>query len=395
MAGPGIEVRCLRRAEVPPRRSLRWVKHFRGVDIVGTRTKCRGRSSRHLFLVSLPHSQHHRSEAPMFSTQFCACVVATTWLACGASPPPPHVQTPDRGSAPLEKRSPEAPATEVAKLFLSDKKVLGKAIFRTPLVHVVVSGTSGVFAVDTGAQVSVIDSAFAARAGIEVVAVDIHGQDPAGNPVHMEVAPTPVVQVGNIGQATSSMAVISLPRALRDIGLDGLIAPQTLARSGTDVVVDFSRMEMRTLASSTPPAPGSVPVTDCRYAATETLSGHSLTIGATVAGHEALFEVDSGAGAAAVVATSELGKILLAGKTEAATTLTAAGEMEERIAEGTAVNLAGRSSSADVSIHPGRQHEQCDFVGRMGIPQLKPCVLRMGTERSSILCTGPANEGSR
>lgn len=293
-----------------------------------------------------------------------------------------------------DARTPSKPST--ATLFFSNVEIVPGRTFPSPLVRGTVHSKETVFIVDTGAQVSVVDTKLAKDAGL-IVTQGGSAQDPSGAAVAMDKTEAPGFVVEGLGAVPDRLtAVIAMPELITKLGIGAILSPQMLAQGGHQVVLDMRSRELRlddpsaaTKVSSSVFDLG--PIQVCRYDE-KGFGAASLIVQAVVDGVPTPVELDTGASTTFVVADSAIGRKLAARTDgEHKQSVSAAGELETSRFASVPGTIGEFDVSGPLMTMPGKRSGACGYEGRIGIDRLRTCTLVIAQNDARATCTKPTD----
>lgn len=272
-------------------------------------------------------------------------------------------------------------ATPAASLYFDAREISPRGAFPSPLVDGTVNGRRTRFVVDTGAQVSVIDAALAADAGL-VIGEGVRGQDPSGQAVKMQQTLEPHLAVDGLGELPDRpSAVATLPPFFAQLGIGAIVSPQSLADAEHSVVLDLPHLKLQRVSAAQPQG-----VDVCGYKE-GSLEAKALVATATIDGTPTLVELDTGASRTFLVADSEVGKRLSSRPdVTRSQAVGAAGPIEVVGLSSVTIGLGGGDTPGPLMVMPGTKDEQCRYEGRLGIDRLKACTIVISTGSASATC---------
>jgi len=298
--------------------------------------------------------------------------------AVEARPPAPESRT-------APKRAREQPPRRATIHF---EELAGKP-FPYPLVRARVRGVQTWLILDTGASHTVLDVWLLEQLGVRLVASDQAGEGHSGEKVATMRALQPRLELEGWGPVPGEdLLAVRLPRLFRNLGLGGVISPQSLAEAGMAVVVDLPASSL-TLVSDEEAArggaDGSLGLAEACEVGGEPV-GVVYLVEAKIQGEPVRLVVDSGAARSDVLSGSRAGRRLRSGATRGDASYTVAGRVEGRRLVGASVSVGRVARALDVAILPGVPTGACPRDGHLGLDVLRDCVLWLAPGHFGARC---------
>lgn len=316
-------------------------------------------------------------------------------LAGTASSAPAPAANP--GPAPLpaaeDAKPASAPALGEAKIRMEG----GDGLMFVPLVDAVLSGQPTSMLVDTGASHHVLSAWFANEASLPVAYAGDKAKDHAGKGAG---------KVGRVEQLKVRIAgweardwpitlVLSLPDALKNAGIGGVLAPHRAARPGFAVVLDLKAGRMREepeQAALSQVRPGKIAFSGVRVCGGKTPGeGSLLAVEAVIEGQPVWLKLDTGATQSSVFSTSKAALALFSKLKGNSFATGAAGKISAKVAPGIALKVGQFERIIDINVEEGKDKGACEGDGYLGLDVLSACVLVLAGEKSAGYCEAPPN----
>ena len=317
--------------------------------------------------------------------------------ACGSpttpsAPAATSVEVSPGGSAP--NPSPASPTEQTVSprrdAVLHFEDIEGRP-FPYPLVRGRVRGVDTRLIVDTGASHTVMDVWLLEQLGVELVGSAQPGEGHAGERVATMTARSPHLEIEGWGHVPGDVLAARLPAVFRDLGLGGVVSPQSLASTGEVVVVDLPAASLRMIARDealslgAPEGLGSV--RPCRVGGDP--PGVVFIVEGLVQGQPARLVVDSGAEHSNVLAESAAGRRLVARAAPGEASYTVSGRVQGQRVDGVTLSVGGVTTRLDLGIMPGAPSGACPRDGHLGLDVLRRCVLMVSPSYFGADCSVP------
>lgn len=281
------------------------------------------------------------------------------------------------------------PGPAAVRLYKSDTAIPEKEDARLPLWLVDVDVAQGqrglaraVAIVDTGAQTTVVDRAWADAHGLVHATAAVVAKDISGASIQTSVAQDVRLQFGPFETRPVDFVVIDMPEILRFLGIAVIWSPHTTVPDNAMLRLDFASGTMQ-LRDETEMVPSALPLCVGRqfgYAAP--------LVDATVGGHAARLELDSGASETSLSAISDAGVQLAQQASGKKTSHGAAGAFSTTTVASQSVQVGAYVHQSEVSLFEGSETaaNDCPGDGVVGLPFLAHCVLDFTTTQFALRC---------
>jgi predicted aspartyl protease len=324
-----------------------------------------------------------------------AAALLALGAGCAGAAAPPRAAPPSAPEAAKNAPKPETPPNDAPKAPARRAKLhfeLGGRPFPLPLVRGTIAGHETWMLVDTGATSHAIATWFAQRHGLPLATIAGSGTDHAGRSVRMFRTEGALVSIeGWGGLGPGARLVFDMPEVIERLGIGMFLSPQMLPEDGRAAVLDLAAGELRlehAESARAALAARGAKLPDARVCVeTGAITGLSFVVPASVSGHAAQLLVDTGAEHTDVLEVSNAGKALAGRSEEKKEKLFgASGGIKSRIVTGARLSIGDFSSSADVSLIPGKAEASCARDGVVGMDVLRGCTLVFETERVHGAC---------
>lgn len=285
----------------------------------------------------------------------------------------------------------ERPKHTSVALFKSEVPIPEKDNKTLPLWLIALSVRQGarsvgpvVAVVDTGAQVTVIDRAWAANSGLRVSDATMVATDITGRKLTTSAAADVRLGVGGYQAQPTDIVIIDFPEMLTRLGVFAIWSPQVAIAPDALYRFDFAdgRLQVDDAERLSQPALPLCVGAGGRAAA--------LTVDATIAGVAARLELDSGSNDTSVLANTQVGVALSAIEGgEMSTSYGAAGAFASRDLPPQRVEVGGFGGEYAVSVieaEHGGPVPDCPSDGVIGLPLLEACRLEVTATHFSLTC---------
>lgn len=314
---------------------------------------------------------------------------------CAGATAPPRASPPSASSAPEAEKNASKPPSDSPTAPVRRAKLryeLGGRAFPLPLVRGTIAGHETWMLVDTGATSHAIATWFAQKHSLPLATIAGSGTDHAGRSVRMFRTEGALVSIeGWGGLGPGARLVFDMPEVIERLGIGMFLSPQMLSEDGRAAVLDLAAGELRLEPAESAHAAlatHGAKLPDARVCVeTGAITGLSFVVPANVGGHAAQLLLDTGAEHTDVLEGSDAGKALASRSEEKKEKLFgASGGIKSRIVSGAQVSIGEFSSSADVSLIPGKAEASCARDGVIGMDVLRGCTLVFEIERVHGAC---------
>jgi predicted aspartyl protease len=324
---------------------------------------------------------------------FCHVSCARTGAKASAEPLAPNASL--AASVPVHATATAAEREPRKALLHFD---LNGRAFPLPLVHGTVGGEPVWMLVDTGANSHVIASWVARKIGMPLRPLGEIGSDHAGRAVNAYAVLHPNVAIDGWGAIDDGpILVTDVPEPIAGIGIGAFVSPQSLARGGDGIVLDFARREMRAApweeAARLLEATGGLPIAPegARLCEDHTslIRGLAFVLPASIDGHKVSLLLDTGAHRTDLLTTSRAGTAL-AGRSSASKEqmYAASGLVRTRLVHAARVKVGAWAATTDIDLVPGTADRACPRDGAVSMDLLSHCTLLLGRQEMRGRC-GP------
>lgn len=264
-----------------------------------------------------------------------------------------------------------------------------------PWIDITVGGVTTKAILDTGAELHVIQSWFAERAGVlENGSSPARVSDSSGGGMEASFAEVDLVPDGWGHVRLQAVIVPSFP-AFEEAGVGMVLNPQLLASGGRAVQLDFIHHQMQEL-SALPDTAGRVVGQSCttvsRLADGALITTHRYVVEVVVEGVATTLQLDTGARTTVLSESTEVAESLAAHPTERETAFGLLGSQEVRVLADP-ITLRVRDDSfavAGVRIQPSEpRRSACNDEGLLGMDVLQHCVVALTLDDARIDCRFP------
>lgn len=319
-------------------------------------------------------------------------------LGCASAPeplPPPPARPPPQAPAPAPVAAPSPPAPEVKPAPRVRRAALRYKAngddFPLPLVDVVIGGFPTSMIVDTGASHHVIADWVAKEISLPVSTSGDRAVDHAGRVRTVARAENAKLSISGWGALDLPFVlVLSMPGALKPLGIGGVLAPHLLAEPGRATLLDLrggvmiEEPEDEALKHETESG-GAKAFPSARVCGGAT-EGVLLVVQAAAFGEPAWLKLDTGATSSSLYEKSAAGKRALAKVSGGRKDYGAAGSFTSRSVPEAKLNVGEFEASVDLAIEAGEPSPGCPTDGFLGMDVLRSCVIVLRGDKTSARC---------
>jgi hypothetical protein len=273
--------------------------------------------------------------------------------------------------------------------------VPGSEPLRNPVVDGTVNGRRVQLMLDTGASLSVIAGWLARALRLDVRPVASLLRDSVGATVKTQLARDVNVVITGWGRvAEHDMLVAELPPFFEQANVGVILSPQQLAPAGDAVVLDLRHGRLTAAPSidailsferDTGRLLSSPWVRGCA-AAGSLLPNVKFVVPATLDGHIALLELDTGAETSRARSASKAGEALGARAQSAGIAAGVGGSTSTQVARNTTITVGDVVAKTDVKLVTGDDELACPSDGLLGMDVLQRCTLVLTRLQAFVRC---------
>lgn len=311
-------------------------------------------------------------------------------LACGAR---------QSASSSPTTRGESAGVSASRRSAIVETELGGKSL--KPHVRGVLAGREVLFLLDTGASSHVLSTSAAQKAGLAITESAASGSDHSGAAVKVKQVAAPPITIEGIGAvAADGVLVVDLPPFFDGLGIAGILSPQLLARDDEDVVLDFPTRKLTLEPRGTTVLPkehSSVlgrAVSACGQPPKDGVRSRVFILGGEVDGQSGRLELDTGASASDVFASSPVGAGLVAKSSGDGVMVGAAGAFETKLVDDVRLHVGDVEHTVRLALIPGASKStSCPYDGVLGMDVIQSCVLVFRGEKMDGWCTDGNDAG--
>ena len=209
---------------------------------------------------------------------------------------------------------PAAPPVAQRRVAAVGMELGGKRL--KPHVRGTLAGQPVIFFLDTGASSHVLTLSAVKKAGLTAAETSISGSDHAGAPVVIRRVEKPDVAIAGLGKVdVGNTLVADVPAFFDDLGIAGFLNPQLLGRDDEETVLILSASTLSIGAPGSMPGPVAGksfggPLSACEQPDEHGIRSRVFILSSDVDGHAVRLELDTGAVATDLFASSQAGAAL-------------------------------------------------------------------------------------
>jgi hypothetical protein len=263
--------------------------------------------------------------------------------------------------------------------------------FPLPLVDVVIGGFPTSMLVDTGASHHVIADWLAKEIALPVSTSGDRAVDHAGRVRTVGRAENIKLSIsGWGGMDVPLVLVLSMPGALKPLGIGGVLAPHLLAGPGRATLLDLRGGAMieepeEDAAKHEIESGGIKAISSARVCGGAT-EGLVLVVQAAAFGEPAWLKLDTGATSSSLFEGSAAGKRALAKAAGSRKDYGASGSFTSRAVPGAKVMVGEFEAAIELAVEAGAPAAGCPSDGFLGMDVLRSCVVVLRGDRTSARC---------
>lgn len=308
-------------------------------------------------------------------------------MSCASTPCPRALERPEPAAPMAADPLRRAP-------FELGLTVMGRET-RAPWIEITVGGVRTKAILDTGAELHVIQSWFAERAGVlENGSSPAQLSDSSGGGTEASFAEVDVVP-GRWGRVRLQAVVVPSFSAFEEAGIGMVLNPQLLASGGRAVQLDFIQQQMQEL-SALPDTAGRVAGQSCttvsRLGDGALITTHRYVVEVGVEGVPTTLQLDTGARTSVISEGAEVAESLAARPTEGETAFGLLGSQEVKVLVDPITFRVQDDSFAVAGVRiqpPEPRRSACNDEGLLGMDVLQHCVVALTLHDARIDCRVP------